>query len=84
MRVITYVSSVTDQAPERYRCAARIILPDGTLSPMVFHAGDKAAARQAAQTWWDDQIAKERARIELRERQAQRMREAREARSATP
>lgn len=77
MKVITYVSSLADDAPERYRCAARIMLADGSLHPVVIHAPDKAQARAKAEGWWAAQIEAEHRKRENLERRAAAMRAAR-------
>lgn len=56
MRILTYLSSLTDDAPPAYRCAARFLLPDGTPHPCVFHGPDKPSVKARAETWWDAEI----------------------------
>jgi hypothetical protein len=56
MRILTYVGSVSDEHPERYRCAARIMLPDGALHPVIFHGPDKSTVRERATAWWASEL----------------------------
>lgn len=63
MRVITYVSSVADEAPEHLRACAFIVHANGEVHPVRFHAPDKHAARAKAQAWWEDETAKATARL---------------------
>lgn len=57
MRVICYVSSVHDDAPERFRCIARILLADGSMHPVIFAGADKQSVRAKAEAWWAEAIA---------------------------
>jgi len=85
MKIITYVSSVADEAPEHLRAAARIYLgaKDGFL-PVTFHASDKHAARAKAQAHWDAEIAKAAARQEASARRVEGMKAARLAKADAP
>lgn len=56
MKVITYFGD--ENCPKHLRHAARIILPDGSLHPVVFH-GDEPQG-QRAQEWWDAEVEKAR------------------------
>lgn len=64
MKIITYVSSVADEAPEPVRACARIWLGADGFLPVTFHAADKHAARAKAQTHWDKYMAAELAKFD--------------------
>lgn len=81
MRIITFAASLADDAPERLRCCARILLADGSLHPVVVHAPTKPEAREKAQAFWDAELARERKRQDARQQRAATMRQAREAKS---
>lgn len=89
MKVITYLSSVTDEAPEARRCAAIILHPadkkhpHGDMHPVIFFGPTKQDAREKAETWWADQLAKEQARQDATVRRTEAMRQAREVKAVT-
>lgn len=56
MKVITYIGD--DSAPKHLRHAARILLPDGAMHPVVFHGPEPQGER--AQEWWDAEVEKAR------------------------
>lgn len=78
MKIITYVSSVADDAPEAVRACARILL-DGKqgLHPVVFHGPDKHTVRATAQAWWDAEIQRVRDKADNLARRTESMRTAR-------
>ncbi|MDB5445661.1 MAG: hypothetical protein JWQ97_978 [Phenylobacterium sp.] len=84
MRILTFAASLSDDAPERYRCAARILLSDGTLHPGICHASSKSEARAKMQAFWDAELKRAQERREAGERRVEAMRAAREARSSAP
>lgn len=74
MKIITYAASLADKAPDRFRCAARILLADGSLHPIIFHAPDKPSARARAEAWWAEQLEAEQRKRANAERRAEAMR----------
>lgn len=64
MKIITYVSSVADEAPEPVRACARIWLGADGFLPVTFHAADKHTARAKAQAHWDKHMAAELAKVD--------------------
>lgn len=74
MRILTYVGSVDDNHPPASRCAARIMLADGSWSPVIFHGPDKITVRAQAYTWWHEQLALQQARQDGAARRAEAMR----------
>lgn len=82
MKIIAYVSSVTDDAPAAYRAAAHILL-DGKqgMHPVIFFGPDKHSVRAKAQAWWDAELAKVVAREAANASRIEAMRTARAARA---
>lgn len=64
MKIITYVPT------NSLSCSAlaRILLDDGTFHPILISRGSPEEAADAAQTWWETELAKERAREQPRRR----------------
>lgn len=82
MKVIAYVSSVSDEAPEHLRCIAQIVHADGSVHPVIFRGSSKQAVREAAQAWWDAEIARMAKAEETRAETARKIAATRDARKA--
>lgn len=87
MKVYTWVTTAPE-TPEAFQAVARIMMPMATKGgkmadqwhPVIFTGRDEETVRSTAQAWYDAEIAKERAKLEGRERQASAMKASREAR----
>lgn len=67
IKIVTYVSSVHDDAPEAHRCVAQLYywIPATAKTAahweaqsIIFRGPDKATVRAKAQAFWDDLVAK--------------------------
>ena len=72
MKIHTFSTGSEDLAPG-LRAIARI-RNGSDWHPVIFHAATEEAAYEAAQAWWDAEIAKERAKAANAATRAERMR----------
>ncbi len=81
MKIFTF-STGSEDLPPGLRAIARIRLPmpakQGKMRedwlPIIFHAATEEAAYEAAQAWWEAELAKERAKAANAATRAERMR----------
>lgn len=72
MKIHTFSTGSEDLAPG-LRAIARIRHASDWL-PIIFHAATEEAAHEAAQAWWDAELAKERAKAANAATRAEKMR----------
>lgn len=72
MKIYTFSTGSEDLAPG-LRAIARI-RNGSDWHPVIFHAATEEDARIAAQTWWDAELAKERAKAANAATRAEKMR----------